>query len=140
MTYMKRREQVCHMYGTLNWSFERIAEELGIAPASAWRIWTKAYANAGKEGVDKKRTNQVIKTERRIAELLERTRKPNISDKDFAATHAEITKASDLLAKLQGTYMPQRREVSVITDDVVNREIERLTEQMAGDPSVREPG
>jgi hypothetical protein len=129
---MQRREEVCRLHGVENRSFESIAGELGITRQAAWRIWRKVVDTAGQDDVRQFRADQVRATNLRIAELLQRARKPGISDRDFAAIYAEITKAQDLLAKLAGTFMPTRREVSVITQDVVDREIERLTREHAG--------
>jgi hypothetical protein len=139
MAAVERRREVVHLHADLGWTFDRIGEHLGVTKQSVWKVWRKAQDSmGGEETIKQYRRDAVHRAELRIAELLGEARKPGTAGKSFADIYGRIINAEEHLAKLLGTYMPVRREVNIITNDTLDAEIQRLTEQLGLTDPIRE--
>lgn len=127
---------------TQGWTFEQIGAQYGITGNAAYKAYRRALALVPAEAVNELRETEKQRLETVIRELwkIAHARHPYVSqgrvfddledDGPKLTALAGIVRASESLRKLYGVDAPNRVAVSVVTEDAIDAEIERLTKQL----------
>lgn len=133
---------------SLGWTYSRIGEFFKVDKSSAWSMVQRALHEAGKatrESVLRDELTRIAARRAEVTKVLTRrhilvsqgrvvldpeTGEPLEDDGPILAASAELDRLADLEAKLVGAYAPSRSQVQVITEDVVDAEIARLSAEL----------
>ena len=129
-TAAKRREEVSRLKREEKLTFEEIGARLGVTKQRAYAIWAEALRQCPAPNVQQHRTDATEFADQMIRELLDRARDPQTTPIGLAGIHREIRGYEEHRAKLLGTYLPIKREITVIPQDAIEAEIRELTRQM----------
>jgi predicted transcriptional regulator len=107
---------------SLGWSYQRIANELGISKSTAYERVQRALVAIPSEAVDEYRQIQRAQMDDLMATYLPQALAGDVKSADL------VLKLLDRRAKLEGTDAPTKTEV--ITLDAIDAEIRRLETQL----------
>ena len=111
-------------------SFREIGAELGISPQAAWKAYQKALREVPVADVETLRLEELELVDFAINDLLKLAldhRKPRYSVESWNT----ICRWSERRARLMGLDAPARKAIEVLTQDVIDKEIERLAVELA---------
>lgn len=108
-----------------------IATQLGISPGRVSQIHQKACSRIPAEALHTIRIESSELAYRAIKDLLGIAENPQVSPRTRAEAWGQVRGWSESLRKLMGADAPQRREISIITEDAVNNAIKELTSEMS---------
>lgn len=136
---------------TEGWTFEQIGAQYGITGNAAYKAYRRTLALVPAEAVSELRNTEKQRLESVIRELwaIAHARHPyvnqgrvfdNIEDVGPKLTAlAGIVRASESLRKLYGVDAPNRVAISVVTEDAIDAEIKRLSEQVGQIEAPKDP-
>ena len=110
--------------------FRVIAEEVGLSHAHVHNIYKAACAKVPSEAVHTLRVQSTELADRAIADLLTIAENEQVSPRTRTEAWTSIKGWSESLRKLHGADAPARTQVTVVSEDTINAEIERLTAEM----------
>ena len=110
--------------------FRAIAAEIGISTARAHQIFHEACNRIPAEQLNTIRVRSRDLADRAINNLLKIAENPNNSPHSRVAAWTEIRNYDESQRKLFGADAPVRKEITVLTDDVIDNAIRKLTEEM----------
>jgi hypothetical protein len=111
-------------------SFKEIGRRLDVSPQRAYQIWQKALIELPNPKLVEHRASQLAAIDLTKQVLFK------IAFDESKSTHARVEACNsikgflDREAKLTGTDMPSRKELTVISQDVVDAEIQKLTAEL----------
>jgi hypothetical protein len=111
-------------------SFREIGSQLCVSPQRAYQIWQKALTELPNPKLAEHRSSQLAAIDVTKQVLFK------IAFDESKSANARVEACNSIKgllereAKLTGTDSPSRRELTVISQDVVDAEIQRLTAEM----------
>ena len=124
----ERRAQVVELRVGRKMTFEQIGRELGVSTQRAHVIWTDALNRAPVSRIAEHRAEAIRFVDAMVAELLVAAR--GSIGRVLADIHRQIAVWEEHKARLLGTYQPVKRELTVVTEDAIDREIARLRAEL----------
>lgn len=111
-------------------SFSKIGEELGITRQRVEQIFQAARDRIPAARLADMRAEEAELADEGIADLLKIARDASVSPRTRVEAWQAIRAFSESKRKLFGVDAPQRKEITVLTDDVIDSAIKKLTEEM----------
>jgi len=121
-------------------SYRKIAAEVGLSHQRVVQIFEAARDRIPAERLADLRAEEAELADRAIQKLLliaendtynERTGSHNVSPRTRVEAWGHIRMWSESKRKLFGADAPTRREITVVTEETIDREMRRLNEQIA---------
>lgn len=112
-------------------TFAEIGTRLGVSFQRAHQIWDEALAAMPAPNLAQHRRSQLELIDTAVRELLVIARSEQVSPRTRVEAWGQIRGWEERRAKLLGADMPTRREVTVITEDVIAAEVRKLEAEMA---------
>lgn len=109
--------------------FRAIADEVGLSVTRTHEIFNEACARVPAAAVHSLRVQLSELADRGIADLLKIAESGRVSDRSRVEAWRAVLAWSESLRKLYGADAPSRREITVITDDVVDAALRAASEE-----------
>jgi hypothetical protein len=140
LTAAEKRAQVVRMRRS-RMSFPEIAQALGVTKQRAHAIYTKALQEIPRTEVEEHRAEQLELIDTAIHDLL-KLAYDHSRPRSAIESWNTIARYIELEARLVDAFPPAKSRVSVITEEMVQAEIERLSAEIAEErlPVPRRPG
>lgn len=107
-------------------SFPAIGRELGVTPQRAHQIFKRALEKLPAAGLEEHRARHLALTQACIREQLDLARDQQVSPRTRIEAYSGVRGYLEREASLLGLNAPVRKEITVLTDDVISAAIERL--------------
>ena len=127
----REREAIVLQWRADHIPLREIGERLGITAQRVSQIHRKACERIPAEALHEIRTRSAELADRAIHDLLSIARNPNVSPRTRVEAYSCIEKWDSSQRVLFGANAPQRREISVITADEVDKAIMALSSEIA---------
>lgn len=111
-------------------SFANIGKELGITRQRVTQIYNAARDRIPASRLADLRAESTELIDEAIRDLLDIARDKSISPRTRVEAWNSIRGFDESLRKLYGADAPMRKEITVLTDDVIDSAIKKLTEEM----------
>jgi hypothetical protein len=110
--------------------FREIAKQVGLSVGRVHEIFHEACNRIPAEQLNTIRVRSRELADMAINDLLKIARDENKSPNARILAWTEIRQTDESQRKLFGADAPQRKEITVLTDDVIDSAIKKLTEEM----------
>lgn len=110
--------------------FAEIGRRLEVSAQRAHQIWEKALADLPAPKLAEHRASQLTLIDAAIRDLLKIARDEQVSPRTRVESWTALRGWAERQAKLLGTDSPTRKEITVISQDVVDAEIQKLTAEL----------
>jgi hypothetical protein len=125
----QRRTAIVQMHTVQKMTFEAIGAQLGITPQGAHAAWKKALADMPQPQLIEYRTEAVRFCDQMVSELLIICRHPDTTARSTAELHRQVCSWEERKAKLLGLDQPVRKEITVLTEDVVDAALRKAEQE-----------
>jgi predicted transcriptional regulator len=132
MNVLERSEREARIFElrSRRMSWTAIGKELGLSHTRVIQIFEAARDRIPASRLADLRAESTELADRAIANLLEIAEDKTISPRTRVEAWNAIRGYDESLRKLYGADAPQRKEITVLTDDVIDSAIKKLTEEM----------
>jgi hypothetical protein len=104
---------------------------IGVSRQRAWQLWRDANEKHATEGLDEWRSKECGFADTMIDELLAKAHDPQTPVREQAAIYREIRGFAEHRSKLRGVYAPVKKEINVLSTDMVMNAIQKAEDDLA---------